>query len=74
MTVRLGAVTKRLHAEATFSALGHFWGRFSLHDLVITDWLTMTTEFIGMTTALSILIKDSNCRPSLPPQTTDVPD
>src|SRR5579871_3238144 len=54
MTVRLGAVTKRGHAEAIFSAFGHFWGWFSLLDLVVTDWLTMITEFIGMTAALSI--------------------
>ncbi len=54
MTVRLGAVTKRGHAEAIFSAFGRFWGWFSLSDLVMTDWLTMITEFIGMTAALSI--------------------
>lgn len=54
MTVRLGAVTKRGHAEAIFSAFGPFWGWFSLLDLVLTDWLTMITEFIGMTAAMSI--------------------
>jgi NRAMP (natural resistance-associated macrophage protein)-like metal ion transporter len=54
MTVRLGAVTKRGHAEAIFSSFGRFWGWFSLLDLVLTDWLTMITEFIGMTAAMSI--------------------
>lgn len=54
MTVRLGAVTKRGHAEAIFASFGSFWGWFSLLDLVITDWLTMITEFIGMTAAMSI--------------------
>lgn len=54
MTVRLGAVTKRGHAEAIFSAFGPFWGWFSLLDLALTDWLTLVTEFIGMTAALSI--------------------
>lgn len=54
MTVRLGAVTKRGHAEAIFDAFGAFWGWFSLVDLVLTDWLTMITEFIGMTAAMSI--------------------
>jgi len=54
MTVRLGAVTKRGHAEAIFDAFGSFWGWFSLLDLVLTDWLTMITEFIGMTAAMSI--------------------
>jgi NRAMP (natural resistance-associated macrophage protein)-like metal ion transporter len=54
MTVRLGAVTKRGHAEAIFDAFGSFWGWFSLLDLVLTDWMTMITEFIGMTAAMSI--------------------
>ncbi|MBF0548008.1 MAG: divalent metal cation transporter [Candidatus Riflebacteria bacterium] len=54
MTVRLGAVTKRGHAEAIFLNFGPFWGWFSLLDLVLTDWLTLVTEFIGMTAALSI--------------------
>jgi NRAMP (natural resistance-associated macrophage protein)-like metal ion transporter len=54
MTVRLGAVTKRGHAEAIFHSFGAFWGWFSLLDLVLVDWLTMITEFIGMTAALSI--------------------
>jgi len=54
MTVRLGAVTKRGHAEAIFHAFGSFWGWFSLLDLVLVDWLTMITEFIGMTAALSL--------------------
>jgi len=54
MTVRLGAVTKRGHAEAIFHAFGPFWGWFSLLDLILTDWLTLVTEFIGMTAAMSI--------------------
>jgi Mn2+/Fe2+ NRAMP family transporter len=54
MTVRLGAVTKRGHAEAIFDAFGSFWGWFSLIDLGILNFLTMVTEFIGMTAALKI--------------------
>lgn len=54
MTVRLGAVTKRGHAEAIFNGFGAFWGWFSLIDLMIVDWLTLVTEFIGMTAALHI--------------------
>jgi NRAMP (natural resistance-associated macrophage protein)-like metal ion transporter len=54
MTVRLGAVTKRGHAEAIFHAFGSFWGWFSLLDLVLVDWLTMITEFVGITAALSL--------------------
>lgn len=54
MTVRLGAVTKRGHAEAIFDAFGSFWGWFSLLDLILADWLTLITEFIGMTAAALI--------------------
>ncbi len=55
MTVRLGAVTKRGHAEAIFDGFGPFWGWFSLVDLAIVNWLTLITEFIGMTAAMSLL-------------------
>jgi NRAMP (natural resistance-associated macrophage protein)-like metal ion transporter len=51
MTVRLGAVTKRGHAEAIFEGFGAFWGWFSLADLAIVNWLTLITEYIGMITA-----------------------
>jgi Mn2+/Fe2+ NRAMP family transporter len=54
MTVRLGAVTKRGHAEAIFDGFGAFWGWFSLIDLMFVDWLTLVTEFVGMTDALKI--------------------
>ena len=54
MTVRLGAVTKRGHAEAIFDGFGSFWGWFSLIDLMLVDWLTLVTEFIGMTAAMRI--------------------
>ncbi len=54
MAVRLGTVTKKGHAEAIFYAFGSFWGWLSLIDLGILDFLTMVTEFIGMTDALKI--------------------
>ncbi|HEX9009876.1 MAG TPA: NRAMP family divalent metal transporter [Holophagaceae bacterium] len=54
MTVRLGAVTKRGHAEAIFEGFGSFWGWFSLADLAIVNWLTLITEYIGMITAGSM--------------------
>jgi NRAMP (natural resistance-associated macrophage protein)-like metal ion transporter len=54
MTLRLGAVTKRGHAEAIFDSFGAFWGWFSLLDLILVDWLTLVTEFIGMTAALGL--------------------
>jgi Mn2+/Fe2+ NRAMP family transporter len=54
MTVRLGAVTKRGHAEAIFDGFGKFWGWFSISDLLIIDWCTLVTEYIGMTQAMKI--------------------
>src|SRR5512138_2673678 len=54
MTVRLGAVTKRGHAEAIFEGFGPFWGWFSLADLALINWLTLITEYIGMTAAASL--------------------
>lgn len=51
MTVRLGAVTKRGHAEAIFDAFGPFWGWFSIFDLAVVNWLTLVTEYIGMVEA-----------------------
>jgi len=54
MTVRLGAVTKRGHAEAIFDGFGQFWGWFSIFDLAVINWLTLVTEYIGMTAAMSI--------------------
>jgi NRAMP (natural resistance-associated macrophage protein)-like metal ion transporter len=54
MTVRLGAVTKRGNAEAIFDAFGPFWGWFSVFDLAVVNWLTLVTEYIGMTAAMSI--------------------
>jgi NRAMP (natural resistance-associated macrophage protein)-like metal ion transporter len=54
MTVRLGAVTKRGHAEAIFDAFGPVWGWFSIFDLALINWLTLVTEYIGMTQAMRI--------------------
>jgi NRAMP (natural resistance-associated macrophage protein)-like metal ion transporter len=54
MTVRLGAVTKRGHAEAIFEGFGRVWGWFSLADLALINWLTLITEYIGMTAAASL--------------------
>ena len=54
MTVRLGAVTKRGHAEAIFDAFGPVWGWFSIFDLAVVNLLTLVTEYIGMTAAMRI--------------------
>lgn len=48
MTVRLGAVTRRGHAELIWKRYGAFWGWFSLIDLVVANVLTLMTEFVGI--------------------------
>jgi Mn2+/Fe2+ NRAMP family transporter len=52
MTVRLGAVTHRGHAELIFDRFGTFWGWFAMSDLVIGNFLTLITEFIGVRAGL----------------------
>jgi len=54
MTVRLGAVTKRGHAEVIFEGFGPFWGWFSVFDLAVVNWLTLITEYIGMIEAMNL--------------------
>jgi Mn2+/Fe2+ NRAMP family transporter len=53
MTVRLGAVTHRGHAELIFDRFGKFWGFFSMGDLVLGNFLTLVAEFIGVRAGLS---------------------
>src|SRR5260370_2249408 len=53
MTVRLGAVTHRGHAELIFDRFGRFWGLFAMGDLVVGNFLTLVTEFIGIRAGLS---------------------
>ncbi|WP_298289209.1 divalent metal cation transporter [Thiomonas sp.] len=48
MTIRLGAVTRRGHAELIWKRYGPFWGWFSLIDLVAANVLTLMTEFVGI--------------------------
>ncbi len=54
MTVRLGAVTHRGHAEMIWKRYGKFWGAFSLIDLVVANILTLITEFIGITLGMQV--------------------
>ncbi len=53
MTVRLGSVTHRGHAELIFDRFGAFWGFFSMADLMLGNFLTLVTEFIGIRAGLS---------------------
>jgi Mn2+/Fe2+ NRAMP family transporter len=52
MTVRLGAVTHRGHAELIFDRFGKFWGFFAMGDLILGNFLTLVTEFIGVRAGL----------------------
>ena len=52
MTVRLGAATKRGHAELIYERFGPFWGFFAMGDLVLGNVLTLVTEFIAIRAGL----------------------
>ena len=52
MVVRLGAVTGVGHARLINERFGKFWGAFSVGDLFVLNFLTITTEFIGVNLAL----------------------
>jgi len=53
MVVRLGAVTGVGHARLINERFGKFWGTFSVGDLFILNFLTIATEFIGVSLALA---------------------
>jgi NRAMP (natural resistance-associated macrophage protein)-like metal ion transporter len=52
MVIRLGAVTGVGHARLINERFGRFWGWFSVGDLFILNFLTIVTEFIGVSLAL----------------------
>src|ERR1700761_7731001 len=51
MVVRLGAVTGVGHARLINERCGRGWGWFSVGDLFLLNFLTLITEFIGITLA-----------------------
>ena len=51
MVVRLGAVTGVGHAKLITERFGKFWGWFSVGDLFLLNFLTIATEFIGISLA-----------------------
>ncbi len=53
MVVRLGAVTGVGHGRLIFERFGKFWGAFSVGDLFVLNFLTITTEFIGISLGAS---------------------
>lgn len=48
MVARLGAVTGVGHARMIIERFGKFWGFFSAGDLFVLNFLTIVTEFIGI--------------------------
>jgi Mn2+/Fe2+ NRAMP family transporter len=52
MVVRLGLVTGVGHARLILERFGKFWGAFSVGDLFLLNFLTIVTEFIGISLAL----------------------
>jgi Mn2+/Fe2+ NRAMP family transporter len=48
ITVRLGAVVKTGHADLIYRRFGSVWGHFAVADLLLTNVLTLITEFVGI--------------------------
>lgn len=48
ITVRLGAATQSGHAELIYRRFGRFWGNFAMVDLMVTNFMTLVTEFVAM--------------------------
>ena len=55
MVVRLGIATGKGHAAMIYERFGKWWGRFSLVDLLLANFLTLITEFAAISLALSKL-------------------
>src|SRR6202790_3852929 len=53
MVARLGIATGEGHAAMIYHRFGKWWGRFSLADLRIVNFLTLITEFAAISLALS---------------------
>jgi Mn2+/Fe2+ NRAMP family transporter len=55
MVLRLGTVTGVGHARLILERFGRFWGAFSVIDLFALNALTIVTEFIGISLAVTYL-------------------
>ena len=55
MVVRLGAVTGVGHAKLINERFGRGWGWFSVGDLFLLNFLTIVTEFIGISLAAAYI-------------------
>ena len=58
MVVRLGIATGQGHAAMIYRRFGKWWGRFSLADLLLLNFLTLVTEFAAIALALAKLEVD----------------
>lgn len=52
MVARLGIATGKGHAAMIYERFGKWWGRFSLFDLLLVNFLTLVTEFAAISLAL----------------------
>jgi Mn2+/Fe2+ NRAMP family transporter len=55
MVVRLGIATGQGHAAMIYRRFGKWWGRFSLADLLLLNFLTLVTEFAAIALVLGKL-------------------
>jgi len=55
MVVRLGIATGRGHAAMIYQRFGKWWGRFSLFDLELVNFMTLVTEFAAIALAMEKL-------------------
>ena len=51
MVARLGIATGQGHAAMIYQRFGRFWGRFSLVDLVVVNFVTLVSEFAAVALA-----------------------
>lgn len=51
MVARLGIATGQGHAAMIYQRFGTWWGRFSLFDLLLVNFLTLVTEFAAIALA-----------------------
>ncbi|HLV81180.1 MAG TPA: Nramp family divalent metal transporter, partial [Chthonomonadaceae bacterium] len=51
MVARLGIATGQGHAAMIYKRFGKWWGRFSLFDLLLVNFLTLVTEFAAIALA-----------------------
>ncbi|HEY6333377.1 MAG TPA: Nramp family divalent metal transporter [Blastocatellia bacterium] len=55
MVARLGIATGQGHAAMIYRRFGKWWGRFSLVDLLVVNFLTLVTEFAAIALAFDRL-------------------